>query len=782
MIIDNYIAKSFGMKKTFALILFIIFLITNPILAQKVGLVLSGGGAKGMTHIGIIRALEENNIPIDYITGTSMGAIVGSLYAMGYSPDDMEKMIKSPDFKKWYSSGGIEEEYMYYFKMNPPTPEFINIRLSKMKMAKRVKTKFLPSSVVDPMHMNIVFVELYGQATAKCKGNFDNLFVPFRCVASDVYNKRPLIMKSGDLGDAVRASMSFPGMFKPIEIDSVLAYDGGIYDNFPVSTMIKDFHPDVIIGSVVSSNPSKPKEGDIMGQLENMVMQKTDYSIPDSLGIMMTFKYTDVGLMDFDRYDELHDIGYNRTIQLMDSIKQRISRRSNYRILEKKRIDFKRDMPEFKFRKIIINGTNEQQKKYIIRGFHANENEVFNLEDLRRGYFRLLSDNMISEIIPHAKYDYNDSTFTLVLDVKIAEDLSVRIGGNVGSNGANQIYLGASYHNLGKYSKEFAIEGQLGEIYNNLQLTGRVDLPTEVPTSYRMIMSLSSFDYKSQTKNFFNQVNSPIFNKKDERFIKAYVNMPFLSKHKAEFGIGAATLTDQYFQTNIIDFTNSSRDISKYNIIGGSVALEGNTLDSKLYAVNGKKERLAANIYWGSETFKQGVGTDPYEGNFNYKQAWLQISYELEKYFRLGKKVSLGSYLHAYYSSRNFSNNYRATMMQAGEFSPTTHSKITYNEAFRANQFAGLGVIPIYRFSNMVHARLGIYGFVPFFPINCNETNKATYGKIFSRFEYLGDLSLVVRLPFGSVSAYLNYYSSPSNNWNAGISLGWQIFGERFMQ
>lgn len=770
------------MKKAYALILLLIFLISSPVFAQKVGLVLSGGGAKGMTHIGIIRALEENNIPIDYITGTSMGAIVGSLYAMGYSPDDMEKMIKSPDFKKWYSSGGIEEKYMYYFKMNPPTPEFINIRLSKMKMAKKVTTKFLPSSVVDPMHMNIVFVELYAQATAKCEGNFDNLFVPFRCVASDVYNKRPLIMSKGDLGDAVRASMSFPGMFKPIEIDSVLAYDGGIYDNFPVSTMINDFHPDVIIGSVVSSNPGKPKEGDIMGQLENMIMQKTDYSIPDSLGIMMTFKYTDVNLMDFDRYDELHDIGYKRTIQLMDSIKQRISRRTNYRILERRRIDFKRDMPEFRFRKIIINGTNEQQKKYIMRGFHAKDNEVFSLEDLRKGYFRLLSDNMISEILPHAKYDYNDSTFTLVLDVKIAEDLSVRIGGNVGSNGANQIYLGASYHNLGKYSKEFSIEGQLGEIYNNLQLTGRVDLPTEVPTSYRMIMSLSSFDYKSQTKNFFNQVNSPVFNKKNEKFIKAYVNMPFLSKHKAEFGIGAATLTDQYFQTNVIDFTNSSRDRSKYNILGGSVALEGNTLDSKLYAVNGKKERLAANIYWGTETFKQGVGADPYDGNFKYKQAWLQISYELEKYFRLGRKVSLGSYLHAYYSSRNFSNNYRATMMQAGEFSPTTHSKITYNEAFRANQFAGIGVIPIYRFSNMVHVRLGMYGFLPFFPIICNETNKATYGKIFSKFEYLGDLSLVVRLPFGSVSAYLNYYSSPSKNWNAGISLGWQIFGERFMQ
>lgn len=100
-------------------------------------------------------------------------------------------------------------------------------------------------------------------------------------------------------------------MFKPIEIDSILAYDGGIYNNFPVNVMRDTFHPDIIIGSAVSANPGKPKEGDIMGQLENMIMQKTDYSLPDSLGILMTFKYDDVNLMDFQRFDELHDMVIN---------------------------------------------------------------------------------------------------------------------------------------------------------------------------------------------------------------------------------------------------------------------------------------------------------------------------------------------------------------------------------------------------------------------------------------------------------------------------------------
>lgn len=480
---------------------FLLFVLTFQIQAQKVGLVLSGGGAKGLTHIGIIRALEENHIPIDYIAGTSMGAIVGSLYAMGYSPDDMERLLKSDSFKRWYT-GNIEEKYIYYFKKKPPTPEFLNIRVSLKNPLHKVKTQFLPSSVVDPLQMNLAFLELFGQATAACNNDFNQLFVPFRCVASDVYNKRPMIFEKGDLGDAVRASMSFPAMFKPIEIDSTLVYDGGIYNNFPVNVMVNDFHPDVIIGSVVSSNPGKPQEGDIMGQLENMIMQKTDYSLPDSLGILMTFKYDNVNLMDFDRFDELHDIGYNRTIQLMDSIKARISRRINYRQLELKRIAYKKNMPELRFREISITGGNEQQKKYIRKEFHSSDHEIFSLEDLRKGYFRLMSDNMISEIIPHAVYNKVDTTFTLHLKVKIEDDLSLRVGGNVGSNGANQIYVGATYHNLNNFSKEVSLDGQLGQIYNNLQIAGRIDFPTHIPTSFRLVGSISSFDYFKQEKLF----------------------------------------------------------------------------------------------------------------------------------------------------------------------------------------------------------------------------------------------------------------------------------------
>lgn len=95
---------------------------------QSVGLVLSGGGAKGIAHIGVIKALEENNIPIDYIAGTSMGAIVGGLYAAGYTPDEMMELIKSPGFANW-STGKIDPNLTYYFAKNTPTPEFVSINL-----------------------------------------------------------------------------------------------------------------------------------------------------------------------------------------------------------------------------------------------------------------------------------------------------------------------------------------------------------------------------------------------------------------------------------------------------------------------------------------------------------------------------------------------------------------------------------------------------------------------------------------------------------------------------
>lgn len=745
--------------------------------AQKVGLVLSGGGAKGMTHIGIIRALEENNIPIDYITGTSMGAIIGSLYAMGYSPDDMEALLRSPDFKRWYS-GKVEPKYEYYFKKNRPTPEFFNIRFA-FRDSMHLKPQILPTSMVNPIQMNLVFVELFARATASCNGDFNKLFVPFRCIASDVYNKRPLIMRKGDLGDAVRASMSFPFVFKPIEIDSVLAYDGGIYNNFPTDVMREDFCPDIIIGSVVAANPSKPKENDLMSQIENMVMQKTDYSLPDSLGIIMNFKYDDVNLLDFDRLQELHDIGYNRTISLMDSIKNRIHRRVNADNVRLRRLVYRSNLPQLRFRDIRIEGANEQQQVYIKKEFHDEDHEVFTYEDLKRGYFRLLADNMISEIIPHAVYDPENDLYELHLKVKMENNFSVRMGGSVSTTSSNQIYLGLGYQNLNYYSKEITFDGQLGKVYNNAQLMAKIDLPTRIPTSYRFIASISTFDYYKKDK-LFSKNDKPSFNSKDERFVKLMVALPFLSNKRAEFSIGYGALEDNYFQSNVINFDEDRSDKSTYKLLSGTIGFYGSTYNARQYATRGYYEKLIAQVFTGKDKFRPGNPKE--EVSTKGRQSWLQISYMKDAYHSMSPKFTLGWMAEMLYSSKNFSENYTATMMQAAEFTPTPHSKLMYNEAFRANQFLAVGIKPIFIFNDMFQFRTEFYGFMPVFPIEKNALNKAFYGKAFSKFEYMGEISVICQLPFGTIAAYVNHYSSPKKEWNVGLTIGWQLFNYRFIE
>lgn len=770
--------KRLSFKSVIAIVFACFFACSMEAYSQRVGLVLSGGGAKGLTHIGIIRALEENNIPIDYITGTSMGAIVGSLYAMGYTPDEMEALIKSDDFKRWYS-GQIEDKYVFYLRNHEPTPEFFDIKLS-FKDSTSVSTQFIPNSVVDPIQMNVAFLKLYAGATAQCRGDFNRLFVPFRCVASDVYHKKQLVFSTGDLGNAVRASMSFPFMFKPIEIDSVLVYDGGIYNNFPTDVMMEDFKPDFLIGSVVASNPTKPNEGDMMGQIENMIMQKTDYSVPDSTGILMSFKYDDVSLMDFDKVDRLVKIGYDRTMSLMDSIKSKVTRRVSAENLNLRRDMYRSAVPELRFKNIYIDGVNPQQSWYIKQEINKDDDQTFTYEDFVKSYFRLLSGNTISEIIPQAIYNPREGYYDLKLKVKAEAPVSVKIGGSISSSTSNQVYFGVTYRDFNYYAKEIVFDGQLGKVYNNLQLQGRLDLTTKIPISLNFIAAISSFDYFKKDK-LFSLKDTPSFTKKEERFAKMKIAFPFMSTKKAEFGFGVAQHVNQYYQSTVVDLNDRQMDKSVYVIYGGSLIFGGNTLNRKQFATEGTRDALIAHVMLGNERFlpyMKDVETPDYKENL----AWLQLSYKNESYFKMKHNFVLGTYIEGYYSSRNFSENYTATMLEAGEFAPNEQSRLVYNENFRANQYFALGARPIYLINNMFHIRGEAYGFLPIFPIEKDEKGKAHYGKAFSKLEYMTQLSVVCSLPFGAISAYVNYYSAPKKNWNFGLTIGWQLFNSTFIE
>jgi NTE family protein len=447
--------------------------------------------------------------------------------------------------------------------------------------------------------MNLAFLEIYAGATAACDGDFDKLFVPFRCVTSDIYHKKPMVMREGSVGDAVRSSMSFPFMFKPIRINGVLAYDGGLYDNFPSDVMINDFNPDVIIGSVVADKRVEAEEHDWMGQLNNMIMDRNDYALPDSVGILMTFDYYgNVGLFDFQRIDELCERGYNHTMNLMDSIKKRIPRRMDAGSIRARRSAFRNSCPELRFKNIHIQGTGQYQQEYIKKEFRKDTGDEFGYEDLKRGYFRLLSGNAFSEIIPQAKYNPTEGTYDLYLDVKMKDELSVHVGGTVSTTNSNQIYMGVSYQDLYYYSKEFTLDGQIGKVYNNIQLMTRFDFNSEIPRSLRFIASTSAFDYFKEDKLFGRNTTSA-FMKKKESFAKLKLSMPFLQSRKAEFGIAYGGLTDRYFQHNVIDFGADKYDQSDYLLAGISISFTGSRLNSRQYAVRGYSEMLIDQTFTG---------------------------------------------------------------------------------------------------------------------------------------------------------------------------------------
>ncbi len=287
--------------------------------AQKVGLVMSGGGARGLAHIGVIKMLEENNIPIDYVAGTSMGAIVAALYSMGYTPDEMVEIMKTKDFQRWYT-GTMDQKYMFYFRKNKDVPDLVNLHFDIKDSLHIV----MPSAhIVKTAPMNLGFMEIFSTYTAACRNNFDDLMVPFRCVAADAYNKKQVVFSKGDLGDAVRASMSYPFFFKPIKVDSVLLYDGGLYNNFPRDVMERDFNPDIIIGSVTSSTPNMPDARDVMSQAENLIMGHTDYTLPAEKGILINMQVKGVGLLDFNKIDIVTEAGYENACQYADSIKKK---------------------------------------------------------------------------------------------------------------------------------------------------------------------------------------------------------------------------------------------------------------------------------------------------------------------------------------------------------------------------------------------------------------------------------------------------------------------------
>lgn len=768
--------------KRISIVISFFFILINSLQAQRVGLVLSGGGAKGAAHIGVIKAFEENEIPIDYITGTSIGAIIGSLYAMGYTPDEMLQLMLSKEFGYW-QTGTVEDDYMYYFRKPDPTPEMAHFSID-MSDSLQIKTNFLPQSLINPIQMNQAFMALYAQATAKAAWNFDNLFVPFRCIGSDIYNKKPVIFKNGDLGEAVRISMTFPLFFKPVWKDSVPMFDGGIYDNFPVKTMKEDFHPDFIFGVALSTGKSKPSNNPY-NQIETMIMQETNYEVDEEDGMIIRFNMPDVSLLDFQKANEIMEMGYKRTMSLIDSIKGRVHRKMPLDSLNLRRKQYKESLPPLVFKNIYITGVSESQQKYIESQLHRDINQEFSMEEFKRAYFKMLAYSKIKEIVPKAIYNRVNKTFDLHLYITMSDEINIDLGGNISSHQANQLYLGLGYRYLGRYAADMNADFQVGNSFSGVMLNGRMYLQTRIPT-YINWQGVFSYKRYSESQSLFYEDVVPAFIKQHELYMKLKLGFPFLNRAKAEIGFGYGQLNDYYYQNTEVSFADRDYEHSRYNLFSGSLNIEQNSLSTKVYPISGVKRSLNAQYITGTEKYKPNVAMEPTKNNTH---SWLQMKAHWEQYHELSKLFNLGYTGELVLSSKNLMENYTASILQAPAFTPTPHSTIVFNEAFRANQYAALGISPILKLGKFVHFRLDLYGFLPLYEIkkhtevldNNYVMTLPYYGKFLDSFKYMGEAAFVVHLPFTSISLYANGYSYPSKNFNFGINIGYLLFNPKLL-
>jgi NTE family protein len=235
----------------------------------KIGLALSGGGARGAAHIGVIRVLEENNVPIDYIAGTSMGSIVGGLYSAGMSPDEIETALgdidwdgvfddRPPRSDRSYRRKRDDDLYLFRFK-----PGFNNGEID------------LPRGVVQGQKIDLELSRFVMPVATV--DDFDNLMIPFRAVAAEIATGEEVVIGTGNLATAIRASMSIPGGFAPAVRDGRLLVDGGIANNLPIS-VVRDMGADIVIAVDISTPLLEEEEigsvVEILGQLTGLLTRR----------------------------------------------------------------------------------------------------------------------------------------------------------------------------------------------------------------------------------------------------------------------------------------------------------------------------------------------------------------------------------------------------------------------------------------------------------------------------------------------------------------------------
>lgn len=763
------------------ILLFVFLQITVPALRvaaqdphQSVGLVLSGGGAKGIAHIGAIKALEENDIPIDYITGTSMGAIVGALYAIGYTPEEMMDFITSPYFG-YMSTGTIDPDYKYYFSSERPSPQLFAMQFGRGDSTKTKKI-YNPQSLISPTPMQFGFMEIFGANTAQCGGDFDKLFVPLRTVSSNMTKRRKHVFSGGSLADAVRASMSFPLVFQAVKIDGDIYYDGGIFDNFPVDVMRSEFAPSVMLGFDVSA-PSEGPPNSYMDQLDMLVSMPQSYDLPEEDGVKVRIKLSEFSLLDFGAAKEIYQKGYDRTMEMMDSIKARVHTRISPDVRQMRREVFRMGTPELRFSDVDVAGGSPKQNEYIEYLFRPDkDNDTIDVEQAKLAFYRALASDKLSMLVPTAEAVDSTGLFKLNLDIAVKKKMSLGAGAFITSSNNSFLYLRAGYSSMSFSSVNTDLEAWIGQSYMAGALRGTIYLPTELSSAFNFTAVASRKRYHESEKFFFKD-NEPSFVTGHEYFGRIAWAFAAGRKASAEVGVGGGRLYNSFYRNSSEESYQSGRDNIGINLAQAYVGYNSSTLNDYSYPTSGYYRQGAITGLMGRSHFYNAVA----DTHSSQNERWIQVHWRERDYFDISKHFSFGIEGEAVASTRHLLQSYYASVTTAPAFTPTPASKNVFDPGLRANSFVAGTLVPVYKYNSSLSARLSLSGFAPARVVVETPGGFARYGDWFGSVHFFGELAVACRLPFATLSAYCNY-SSSHHHFNAGISLGFDISAPRFIQ
>ena len=343
---------------------------------KKVAVVLSGGGAKGVAHIGALRVIEEAGIPVDYIVGTSMGSIVGGLYAIGYDAAKLDSIVRRVDWSLALSDRADVKDQTIEER-----DKQLTYIISKPLFSKKQGILKQSGGLVRGENLSNLFAKLtvgYHDSI-----NFRNLPIPFACVATDIVDDKEVVLTSGNLSTAMRASMSIPAVFTPVRKDSMVLVDGGMKNNFPVD-VARSMGADVVIGVSVQSDVKKAGELisgiDIIGQLIDITCKSkfeenwADTDVPIKVDVegysAVSFTPSAIDTL-IRRGEDATKAQWDKLIQL----KKIIGVPEDY--VPQKKFLWKLSGLPTKIRTMAIDfeNVNEADQKYLMRRYHLNEGD-----------------------------------------------------------------------------------------------------------------------------------------------------------------------------------------------------------------------------------------------------------------------------------------------------------------------------------------------------------------------------------------------------------------------